>query len=363
VCIKAGFSKMKVSRIYKKCAHGRQKHRCVECWGVGICMHGREKHRCAECGGVGICMHGRRKNRCVECGGVSICEHGRQKYRCVECGGVSICEHRREKHRCAECGGVSICEHGKQKYQCFECGGVSVCEHGREKHRCVECGGSYICAHGRQKHVCAECGGSSICPNCKTLPFASTLARCGMRKYDGFCATCFKHLWPDDPRSKLNYEHTKELAVRQAINRNFTGFAHDKCLKTSHCDCTMRRRIDCRKNINGTLLAVECDEYAHRRYDQEDEKARYHDIIMAHGGNMVFIRFNPDLKGTSLEHKLSILIEEIHKQIARIERGENSELLEVVYLFYPERASGYEGEGNHGAAQTVCDDAHGAGAA
>jgi hypothetical protein len=52
------------------------------------------------------------------------------------------------------------------------------------------------------------------------------------------------------------------------------------------------------------------------------------------GGKMISIRFNSDLKGTSLEHKLSMLIEETHKQIARIERGENSELLEVVYLFY-----------------------------
>jgi hypothetical protein len=168
------------------------------------------------------------------------------------------------------------------------------------------------------------------------LPFASTLARIGNRKYDGHCATCFKQLWPDDPRSKLKYEHTKELAVRQAINLEFEGFAHDKCLKTSHCDCTMRRRIDCRKTIGGTLLGVECDENAHLRYDQEDEKARYHDIFMGHGGKMVFIRFNPDLKGIPLEHKLSVLIEEIYKQIARIERCENSELLEVVYLFYPE---------------------------
>jgi hypothetical protein len=193
------------------------------------------------------------------------------------------------------------------------------------------------CPHGRRKHQCAECDGRAICPNCKTLAFASTLARRGMPKYDGHCATCFKHLWPDDPRSKhMKHEHTKELAVRQAINLEFEGFAHDKCLETSHCDCTMRRRIDCRKLINGTLLGVECDENAHLRYDQDDEKARYHDIFMGHGGKMVFIRFNPDLKGIPLEHKLSVLIEEIYKQIARIERCENSELLEVVYLFYPE---------------------------
>ena len=211
-----------------------------------------------------------------------------------------------------------------------------MCTHGRQKYQCVECGGSSICTHRRQKYQCVECDGRGICPNCKTLPFASTLARRGKRKYDGHCATCFKQLWPDDPRSKLKYEHTKELAVRQAINLEFEGFAHDKCLETSHCDCTMRRRIDCRKTMNGTLLGVECDENAHLRYDQDDEKARYHDIFMGHGGKMVFIRFNPDLKDIPLEHKLSVLIEEIYKQIARIERCENSELLEVVYLFYPE---------------------------
>jgi len=34
-----------------------------------------------------------------------------------------------------------------------------------------------------------------------------------------------------------------------------------------------------------------------------------------------------------------VLIEEMHKQTARIERGENSELLEMVYLFYPKDLS------------------------
>jgi hypothetical protein len=72
-----------------------------------------------------------------------------------------------------------------------------------------------------------------------------------------------------------------------------------------------------------------------RAFIQEDEKNRYHDIMMAHGGKMIFIRFNPDLKGTSLESKLSVLVEEMHKHMEHIDRGENSELLEVVYLFYP----------------------------
>ena len=34
----------------------------------------------------------------------------------------------------------------------------------------------------------------------------------------------------------------------------------------------MRRRIDHRKLINGTMLAIETDEQQHKRYDLEDEK-------------------------------------------------------------------------------------------
>jgi hypothetical protein len=293
-----------------------------------------------------ICTHGRRKTQCRQCGGGSVCTHGREKSKCRDCKGSSFCMHDKMRSHCRDCKGSAFCMHGRQKSQCRECGGRSFCTHNRIKRQCRECNGVEFCVHDKLKRRCSECGGSQICPNCKTLPFASTLARVGTRKYDDHCATCFKQLWPDDPRSKLKYEHTKELAVRQAINMEFEGFAHDKPLKTSHCDCTMRRRIDCRKLINGTLLGVECDENEHQGYDKEDEKNRYHDIMMGHGGQMIFIRFNPDLKGIPLEHKLSVLIEEIYKQIARIERCENSELLEVVHLFYRERGAGMHAAGS-----------------
>jgi hypothetical protein len=169
--------------------------------------------------------------------------------------------------------------------------------HGAVTTRCSEWG----CVHrAKSRGRCFQHGGGLRCPHCITWIDSQV----GNPDYDNYCATCFKHLWPDDPRSKLNYEHTKELAMRQAIKQDFEGFAHDKQLERSHCDCTMRRRIDCRKNINGTLLAVEYDEFAHRRYDQEDEKNRYYDIMMSHGGKRIFIRFNPDLKGTSREQAI-----------------------------------------------------------
>ena len=96
----------------------------------------------------------------------------------------------------------------------------------------------------------------------------------------------------------------------------------------------MKRRIDHRKLIGATLLCVETDEFAHRGYDEKDEEIRYDDLYMAHSGKWVFIRFNPDGKGVDMVDKLSRLIEEIHTQIERIENEENTDLVEIIKLFY-----------------------------
>jgi len=95
-----------MSRIIKKCEHGRQKSKCRECGGIGICEHGRRKERCKDCGGIAICKHGREKYQCKDCGGSQICEHNRIKCRCKDCGGIAICKHGREKSKCRECGDV-----------------------------------------------------------------------------------------------------------------------------------------------------------------------------------------------------------------------------------------------------------------
>jgi hypothetical protein len=52
--------------------------------------------------------------------------------------------------------------------------------------------------------------------------------------------------------------------VRNIINKNFDGFIHDTPLYTDNCDCTHRRRIDHRKLIGNTILAIETDEFGHR---------------------------------------------------------------------------------------------------
>ena len=203
--------------------------------------------------------------------------------------------------------------------------------------KCIEHGGGARCAEpGCNKSArgksdkCIEHGGGARCPNCITWPDS----RCGSKDYDGYCATCFKQIFPNDKRSKVIYTHSKEIRVRNAINDVFEGFIHDKPLYTGQCDCTMRRRIDHRKLIGATLLCVETDEFAHKSYDAKDEEIRYDDLYMVHSGKWIFIRFNPDGKGVDMIDKLTSLIDEIHNQIERIENEDNTELLEIVKLFY-----------------------------
>ena len=166
-------------------------------------------------------------------------------------------------------------------------------------------------------------------------------------KYRNHCARCFRYNFPNDPltqKMKLR-THEKELRVRNFINLHFDGFTHDKPLETSHCDCTHRRRIDHRKLVNGTLLAIETDENQHRSYDAMDEETRYNDLFMAYSGNWIYIRFNPDpyvdskgeTRNPTMNSRLKVLKEEIEKQTKRIESGANlasGDLIERVYLFY-----------------------------
>ena len=177
---------------------------------------------------------------------------------------------------------------------------------------------------------CVKHGGGARCPNCITWPDS----RSGDTKYDGYCATCFKRVFPDDKRSKIIYEHTKEIQVRNTINENFKGFIHDSTLYTGGCNCSHRRRIDHRKLIGNTILAIETDEFAHSGYDEKDEEIRYDDLYMIHSGKWVFIRFNPDGKGVDMSDKLEKLIETIQDAIDRIENDENTELLEIVKMYY-----------------------------
>ena len=204
--------------------------------------------------------------------------------------------------------------------------------------KCVAHGGGKRCnepecqagAAGKTDKCIAH-GGGVRCPNC--IDWVDS--RSGSKVYDGYCATCFKHIFPDDERSKIIYTHTKEIMVRNAINTNFEGFIHDKPLYTDNCNCTHKRRIDHYKLIGNTILAIETDEFGHRGYDKKDEEIRYHDLFMIHSGKWIFIRFNPDnnISKVDIDDKIDKLIETINDCINRINNDENKELLEIIKMY------------------------------
>jgi len=162
------------------------------------------------------------------------------------------------------------------------------------------------------------------------------------KKYKNYCAYCFQHLFPLDPLTFQIRCKTKEIAVRDFINLNFDGFQHDKPLEYGGCDCQNRRRIDHRKLLNNTLLCIETDENQHKKYSKKDEENRYNDLLATFTCKYIFIRFNPDSyinkKGKkynpSIALRLISLKQEIEKQIERINNEENTELIEIKYLYF-----------------------------
>ena len=158
---------------------------------------------------------------------------------------------------------------------------------------------------------------------------------------DGWCATCFKHIFATDKRSVVIYQKGPEIKVRNYLNINYTGFIHDQTIYTENCECTHRRRIDHRKIIKNTMLAIETDEGQHKGYDKKDEEIRYDDLVMVFTGNWIFIRFNPDSyidnkgnkQNTQLETRLEVLKNVIDEQIRKIEDGENR-MIEIIKLFF-----------------------------
>ena len=191
------------------------------------------------------------------------------------------------------------------------------------------------------------------CFNCKTPDMIDvvhkpckgadgTCIQRGNPKYRGYCTHCFSNMFPKDPLTFQIRKKSKENTVRDFINETFDGFQHDQVMSTGHCDCTVRRRIDHRKIIGNTILAIETDENQHKSYDAMGEETRYDDLYMAFSGKWVYIRFNPDSyiqksgkkANPQISTRLKVLSEEINRQIARIERGENTDMVERVYLFY-----------------------------
>ena len=328
--------------VLKICVHNRERSKCKDCNGGSICEHNRIRSKCKDCNGGSICKHNRIRSACKECNGGSICEHNKRRSQCKDCNGGSICKHNKMKSTCKECGGSQICEHNKIRSQCKECNGGSICEHNKRRSQCKDCNGGSLCEHNRLKQQCPDCKGNKICKSKHTIGCRTI----GNRKLNGYCSHCFVNLFPDDPRALTVRKKSKELQVATHILSKYDGFKNDKPFYADlegGC-CSTKRRIDLRKLINNTMLCIEVDENQHKYYIKENENNRYDDLFMDFSGKYIFIRYNPDKfidkygksKNPMFNTRMDVLEKAIDKQIQRIDRYENKELVEIHHLFYDE---------------------------
>jgi hypothetical protein len=231
------------------------------------CEHNKRRVYCKDCGGKGICIHDKRRDFCKECSTTQYCEHNRRKDHCKECGGKHICEHNRKRAACKDCKGSQICEHNKRKEYCKKCKGSQICEHIKERKLCKTCDGSYLCK-------------SSWCEVQARNP-----------KYDGYCLTCFIHLFPDRPNSR-NYK-TKEKATTDYILEKFPDFTWVADKKVQ--DGCSKKRPDLLLDLGYQVIIVEIDENQHQDYECSCENKRLMMLSQDVGHRpLIFIRFNPD---------------------------------------------------------------------
>ena len=95
-------------------------------------------------------------------------------------------------------------------------------------------------------------------------------------------------------------------------------------------------KLDREKGAYEWLVSIgEADRQRERLGDRLLE-IRYDDLFMIHSGKWIFIRFNPDSNrdNTDIADKLEILVQTIQNAIDRIMAGTNTELVEIIKLFY-----------------------------
>jgi hypothetical protein len=244
---------------------------------------------------------------------------------------------------------------------CVECKSDEMINIRAKKCKCGKSQPFYGLPNDKIPSCCAKCKESqmidimsskSINRICKGTPELQTMGlKCpynqhGKKKYDYYCTACFQQNFPSDPRTTNIRGKTKEIAVRTFLQETFPEhqFIHDKVLWTGEEDCSCRRRIDFRCLFGNTLLCIEVDEDQHKYRKQDDEDIRYDDLMMLHGGKFVFIRFNPDTyknakgirKNPPIEKRFGTLNQAIREQIKRIQSEQNTELVEIVRLFFDE---------------------------
>ena len=235
------------------------------------------------------------------------------------------------------------------------------------KYRCRKCktddmiymyfGKCCICRKNEGEYINKNDGFMLYCDECKDDDMMYAFGQCiichdwpdprkaeyGLR---GHCKRCFIQYFPNDPIVYKLKTERKEIIMRNFINMHFDSFIHDMPMYSNSCKCIHRRRIDFRKQIGNTCLAIECDENMHKSYNKDDESIRYNDLMIYNTSKWIFIRVNVDkysvngeTKNPDMNIRLETLKKEMNKQISRIKKDDNTELLEIIYLYYDEYVS------------------------
>jgi hypothetical protein len=129
------------------------------------------------------------------------------------------------------------------------------------------------------------CDGSLLCKNILCDTVASN------PKYEGYCITCFRELYPDKPNVR-NYKIKEKNVVNNIIQTypELNGIT-DKIIKGG----SSKRRPDLLFDFITHIIIIEVDENKHTCYNAINKYERMKDISQdLQYRPIVFIRFNPD---------------------------------------------------------------------
>ena len=240
--------------------------------GTDKCIGHGGGNRCADpvcnnsaVGGTKWCVgHGGGK-RCAD----PVCNNGAR-------GGFDFCIGHGGGKRCAD----PVCNNSAV-------GGTDYCIGHDGGKRCAQPGGCNKSAQGGS-NKCVEHGGGIRCPNCVEW----IDSRCGQSKYDGYCATCFKH------------ESTEKSFGKLIIDQvGFEPNSKDKTIASgSECKGLDKRRPDLLWVVEGTVaVVVEIDEHSHSGYEPSCEARKISEQTLAiqkldgcQNVPVFTIRVNPD---------------------------------------------------------------------
>jgi len=179
----------------------------------------------------------------------------------------------------------------KSRKYCYDCKLTDMVNVNTKK--CIVCNLKRALYCSKDENIpkyCNDCKLPDMVNNnnkvCKT-DLCST--RISNKKYEGYCAYCFRNIFPDKPMSR-NYK-TKELHVVDFIKTNFTNLdiITDKQI---YGGCS-GKRPDIFIDLGYQIIIVEVDENQHINYSCENKRIMElsQDV---HHRPIVFVRFNPD---------------------------------------------------------------------